>query len=552
MRTARGLGGAAALTVGLLGAGPGQAMPDCSGVAPTPSTSLTAVQVAGGLPWGQVWVTAPTGDTGRLFMVELSGIVRVRHRGAPLTGWSTFLNISDKVNSFTGELGLLGLAFAPDYATSGHFFVNYTEGPLDEIGPWYTVVARYTVSESDPDVADPASEVRILRFLQPQSNHNGGQLLFGPDGNLWIPTGDGGGGSDSGPGHDVCGNGQSTTTPLGKILRIDVTGSGGTSPDCGLVGLPSPGNYRIPEDNPLTDGGGGTVCDEVWGLGLRNPWRNDFDEATGDLYVADVGQNCWEEVTVVPSATAGGVNFGWRAMEGTHCYAPPSCDPPALSCGLTPACGSAALTLPVHEYCHSIAGCEGPQGCAITGGAVYRGCLMPNLAGTYFYGDLCSGFVRSFRMVDGAATDHTDWSAAVEVSAYLPGRLASFGEDAQGEVYIVAITGEIYKLLPPLSDVETSGAGSSSPLLVSPAGMSWENLHAATEHEIAFYRVYRGTPGGDYACIHTSLVPGWSAGGDPTQPESGEVFAYIVTAVGLGGVESSPGTAGFFDNSVCP
>ena len=545
-----------AVVLGLLGAEPGQASPECVGVAPTGSTSLTAVRVADSLPNGPLWVTAPPGDTKRLFIVERSGTVRVRHRGGGLTSWTTFLDISDIVNSESdGEMGLLGLAFAPDFATSGQFFVNYTEGPAGFVGPWFTVVARYEVSAGNPDAADAASEVRFLRFLQPQSNHNGGQLLFGPDGNLWIPTGDGGGGNDAGTGHAACGNAQSTGTLLGKVLRIDVAGSGGMAPDCGLDGLPSPGHYRIPPGNPMVDGAGGAACDEIWAIGLRNPWRNDFDDATGDLYIADVGQNCWEEVSVVSSATAAGANFGWRKMEGSHCLNRNmlgNCDPPGESCGLTPACGAAALTLPVHDYCHPEAGCEGPQGCAITGGAVYRGCLMPNLAGTYFYGDLCSGFVRSFRMVDGAATDHTDWSSAVEATADLPGRLASFGEDAQGEVYIVAITGEIYKLLPPLSDVETSGAGSASPLLVSDAGMTWENLRLATEHEVAFYRIYRGTPGDSYTCIHTSPVPSWSAGADPDQPTSGEVFAYIVTAVGPGGPESATGTSGFFDSSTCP
>ena len=547
--------GAAALCLLPLGTS-GAGAPPCAGVAPTGSTSLTAVRVAQFLPNDPLGVTAPAGDAERLFIVERTGTIRVRHRGAATTAWTTFLDISARVNSETGgEMGLLGMAFAPDYADSGHFYVNYTEGPQDFTGPWFTVVARFSVSEADPDLADPDSEVRILRFLQPQGNHNGGQLLFGPDGFLWIPTGDGGAGNDEGPGHAACGNGQSLATPLGKILRVDVTGGAGSAPDCGLVGLPGPGNYTVPTDNPFADGVGGTACDEIWGLGLRNPWRNAFDAATGDLYVADVGQACWEEINVVAAADAAGVNFGWRQMEGGHCHNPSavgSCDPPGQACGLSPACGSPALTPPVHEYCQNVGACPGAEGCAVTGGVVYRGCLMPNLAGTYFYGDFCAGFVRSFRMANGVPAEHTDWTPDLAPDGSLAFGLVSFGEDAQGEIYIVSMAGDVFKVLPALVDVEVSGPGSAQPLALSPDVWTWEDLHRATEHDVAFYRVYRGVPGDNYQCVHTTPEPRWEAGADPAVPETGQLFAYVVTAVGPDGVESSPGTSGFFDNTVCP
>ncbi|HYS77742.1 MAG TPA: PQQ-dependent sugar dehydrogenase, partial [Candidatus Dormibacteraeota bacterium] len=287
---------------------------NCAGVTPAANSSLGSVPVVTGLPGRPLFVASPPGDRDRLFVVEQNGFIRIKKRGDPPGTFSTFLDISARVQAAPtlDEMGLLGMAFDPDYAASGLFYVDYTEGPLN--GPWFTVVARYAVSVSDPGVADPNSEERLLRFQQPQSNHNGGELQFGPDGYLYISTGDGGGAGDL---HGTCGNGQSRGTLLGKLLRVDVRGVAPASlpPDCGGATAV----YRVPADNPFAHGLGGD-CDEIWAYGLRNPWRSSFDAANGDLYIADVGQNCWEEIDYVPGGDRGGENYGWRMMEGNHCY----------------------------------------------------------------------------------------------------------------------------------------------------------------------------------------------------------------------------------------
>ncbi len=302
---------AAALAVGATAP---RAAIDCTGVAPAASTTLETVAVVTGLAGRPLYVGSPPGDVNRLFVVEQDGFIRIKKRGDPPGQLTTFLDISARVQAAPAydEMGLLGLAFDPDYATNGLFYVNYTEGPLP--GPWFTVVARYAVSASNADAADPQSEQRLLRFQQPETNHNGGQLQFGRDGYLYISTGDGGGGGDQ---HGTCGNGQSLATLLGKMLRVDVRGSAPASlpPDCGGAAAA----YRIPADNPFANGPGG-ACDEIWAYGLRNPWRSSFDAANGDLYIADVGQNCWEEVDYAPAGAPGGANYGWRQMEGNHCY----------------------------------------------------------------------------------------------------------------------------------------------------------------------------------------------------------------------------------------
>ena len=242
------------------------------------------------------------------------------------------------------EQGLLSVAFAPDYASSGYFYVWYTDmgGGM--------VLSRFRVS-GDPDVADPDSEEVLLIVLQPFENHNGGRLQFGPDGMLYEGLGDGGGSFDPDD------NGQDGSTLLGKLIRIDV------NPALG-------GSYAVPADNPFV--GNGSVRDEIWALGLRNPWRISFDRETGDLYIADVGQNRLEEVNVQPAASTGGENYGWDIMEGSQCT------------GGGDGCNRAGLTLPVAEYDHDL-------GCSITGGEVYRGSAYPDMDGVYFYGDFCSG-----------------------------------------------------------------------------------------------------------------------------------------------------------------
>src|SRR5438034_924042 len=290
----------------------------------------------------------------RLFVVEQAGRVKIVEHGRVLP--TPFLDIVDSVDS-GGERGLLRLAFHPSYATSGWFYVNYTDRHGD------TRVKRFSVS-ADPNVADPASGRQILFVNQPFSNHNGGLVLFGPDGMLYVGMGDGGGGGDP------MGNGQNDASNLGKLLRVDVS--------------------TLP------------ATPQRFAKGLRNPWRYAFDRATGDLYIADVGQNLFEEIDFVPAASlTSGRNYGWNIMEGLHCF--------------LPTCTMTGLTLPVLDYCHSTSqsGCTGaeathPTGCSITGGFVYRGCRMPDLRGRYFYSDFCRGFIRSLSGGDPAtAQDHT-------------------------------------------------------------------------------------------------------------------------------------------------
>ena len=365
---------------------------DNSPVGPPEGTIQVGLdQVASGLS-NPLYLTAPAGDA-RLFIAEKGGAIRIVKDGALLP--VPFLSLAGRVA--TGpEQGLLGLSFDPAYATNGRFVVHYS----DAIGN--TVISMFRVSAGDPDQADPASETVLLTVEQPFDNHNGGQILFGPDGMLYIGLGDGGGGGDPG------GRGQSVADLLGDILRVDV--SSGTG-------------YTVPPDNPFV--GRTDARPEVWSYGLRNPWRFTFDPATGDLYIADVGQNAWEEVDVVTSASGAGrgANFGWSVTEGAHCFSTPTCDP-------------GAFTLPVLEYSHS-------EGCSITGGFVYRGAAIPALQGHYFYSDYCRGWVRSFRLQDGQAVESQQWSALA------PGGLVtSFGQDAAGELYIMTAEGQVSRIVP--------------------------------------------------------------------------------------------------------
>jgi len=511
---------------------PGTALAvDCTGVTPTASTTFTAVPVTTGLTGRPLYVTSPPGDRNRIFIVGQNGLIWFHRRGDPANQTTLFLDITTRVQSSAGnEMGLLGLAFDPDYAANGLFYVNYTEGPIG--GPWFTVVATYTLMPGDPDHGDPDSEVRLLRFSQPQTNHNGGQLQFGPDGFLYVSTGDGGGASDQ---HGTCGNGQALGTVLGKMLRLDVRGIDATSlaPDCGGAAA----GYRVPSSNPFADGLGGS-CDEIWDYGLRNPWRSSFDAANGDLYIADVGQNCWEEVNYEPAATTNGaINYGWRQMEAMHCFRPPTtplnCDPAGLTCSGSPNCLDPSLKLPVVEYGHS-------GGCSVTGGYVYRGCLAPALSGTYFYGDYCGGFVNSFRMVGGVVTQPLPRTAELGVGTSLVNSLTSFGVDDQGEIHIVDRDGTILKMLPPFPDLEVSGSQSLSPFTLGPGAWTWEDLFRATEHPVSAYRVYRGLPGGTFQCVFTSPSPQWPSG-DAALPAAGQFFAYVVTAVNASGQQTRTG-----------
>jgi glucose/arabinose dehydrogenase len=343
-----------------------------------------------------VRLVSPPGDL-RLFVVEQAGLVKVfTHDGVSL---GVFLDVTALTDA-NEEQGLLGIAFPPDYQTRGRFYIHYTNLAGD------TRVARYQVT-TDPDRANPASAEIILPLDQPYPNHNGGHLEFGPDGMLYIGLGDGG---SSG---DPQGRAQNPQTLLGKMLRIDV------SPTTG---------YAIPPDNPFV---GRAPLDEIWHLGVRNPWTYAFDTATGDLYIADVGQDRVEEVDVQP-AGHGGLNFGWDITEGSLCNEPPQ------------GCDTSGLTLPVFEYAH--AGSL-PSGCSISGGQIYRGTAHPELVGRYFFADYCSNQIWSV-VWDGAdgVSELRDWSDILRPAAGW-GNIASIGRDDDGELYFVDLgAGAIYRL----------------------------------------------------------------------------------------------------------
>ena len=508
----------------------------CVGISTTGNATLSSVPVATGITW-PVFVKAPPKDTNQIFILDKPGRILIHPRGSASTNISTFLDITSLVDDTTTELGLLGLAFDPGYGTTRHFWVNYTESVNFQK---FTVVSRFTANATNPNVADANSELRVLRFAQPEDNHNGGMLAFGPDGFLYVFTGDGGGGGDV---HGTCGNGQNRSVLLGKILRIDVRGidPNSTAPDCGIA----PGGYRVPDSNPLADGPGG-VCDEIWAYGVRNPWRPSFDRATGDLYVADVGQNCWEEINFAP-AGAGGLNYGWRQMEGTHCFNvnnQNSCDPAGTICAGSPACRDASLKLPIVEYGHD-------AGCSVTGGYVYRGCRMTSWQGRYFYSDFCSPSVKTFTVVGGAATNLLDVTSQVDPGGNLFS-VMSFGEDAQGEMYIV-FGSDVWKIVPPFANLEVSGPGAGSRFLLARSGAwSWENLFDSTDVPVAYYRIYRGTPGGSYSCVLKTTGTTWAPSGDPALPPAGQLYAYVVVAVNGSGQESVRGAAGTFNASTCP
>jgi glucose/arabinose dehydrogenase len=289
----------------------------------------------------------------------------------------------------SSEQGLLGLAFHPNFVGNGFFYVNYIDGSGN------TKVSRFTASTIGP--VNPDTEAVVLSLAQPASNHNGGHLAFGPDGYLYIGTGDGGGGGDP------FGNGQNGQTLLGAMLRIDVDAA-----------FP----YAVPSDNPSV--GNPNVRDEIWAIGLRNPWRYSFDRDTGDLYIADVGQNDYEEVNFQPATSPGGENYGWARMEGKHCY------PIGSSCSAT------GLTLPIHEYDHSL-------GCSVTGGYVYRGIESPSMLGVFIYGDFCTGRIWGSFPSDGGPR-------TVEELGQFNILISAFGEDESGEHYVLNKSGELYRL----------------------------------------------------------------------------------------------------------
>lgn len=354
-----------------------------------------------------VHITHAGDGSGRLFVVEQPGRIRLVKGDSLLP--TPFLDISARV-LFGGEQGLLSVAFPPDYPEKGHFYVYYTNKSGDN------QVSRFDLT-GNPDLADPASEKLILYLNHPaRDNHNGGQISFGPDGYLYIATGDGGGGGDPDQ------NAQDPASLLGKILRIAVeyySPEPSNAPNRVHLPLiygssdPHPA-YRIPADNPFVGTPG--YRGEIWALGLRNPWRFSFDRLNGDLYIGDVGQGKYEEVDYQPASSAGGENYGWNIMEGPECYVGDTCD-------------QTGLTLPVAYYGH------GPE-CSITGGYVYRGQANPSMQGFYFYGDYCSGGV--FALIQDAGQWQSDY--LVSSTAY---SITSFGEDESGELYLADLGGGV-------------------------------------------------------------------------------------------------------------
>jgi glucose/arabinose dehydrogenase len=370
-------------------------VPGSASAAVVPSRiHLGLTEVTGGLSV-PVGVTNARDGSGRLFVVEKTGAVRIVRDGSLVS--TPFIDISRSVSG-GGEQGLLGLAFHPSYRTNGKLYLSYT----DVAGT--SVIREYRVSSSNPDRVDGSSGRTLLRVRQPYGNHDGGHIAFGPDGYLYIGLGDGGSAGD--PGNRA----QSRSTLLGKLLRIDVNRRTGSLA------------YGIPSTNPYV---GRSGLDQIWAYGLRNPWGFSFDRSTGDLWIGDVGQGAWEEVDralAVRGRNAGrALNFGWRVMEGAHCYRPSS------------DCVRTGKTLPLTEYGHSAGRCS------ITGGHVYRGPSYPDLVGAYFFGDYCSGEIW---FVDRAAARGVKPQRALDTNA----SITSFGEDQAGELYLTDASGTLYRI----------------------------------------------------------------------------------------------------------
>ncbi len=371
-------------------------------------------KIAGGFDH-PTYITGAGDGSGRLFVVEQGGTIRIIKDGKVLS--TPFLDINTRV-ACCGERGLLSMAFPPGYPTKSHFYVYYNSLAGD------VTISRFGLGAS-PDVADPSSETVILQISHRQyENHNGGQLVFGPDGFLYIGTGDGGGGGDP------LGNAQNTNSLLGKLLRIDVEGGAQT--------------YSIPSGNPFANQSGHKG--EIWAYGLRNPWRFSFDPA-GDIYIADVGQEQYEEVNVQPVAAGGGQNYGWNRTEGMHCY--------------QAGCSTAGITMPVVEYSHA------GNGCSISGGYVYRGTRYPALRGTYYYGDFCTGKVWALKYTGGA------WQNTLALTSGL--RITTFGQDDTGELYLAdSAKGDIYHIVGTAAAVEVQAvvSGASFEPGIAPGGLA--------------------------------------------------------------------------------
>ncbi len=390
----------------------------------TTTIQLSTQRVASGLS-NPLYVTAPPGDTSRLFVLEQkSGSVKILDLATQTVLPTPFLTLPASELLKNGfEQGMLGLAFHPDYATNGKFYISYTAPGGGNAGQ--TKVVEYQVSDTNPNLADPTPSQTILTINQPQQNHNGGWLTFGKDGYLYWASGDGGG-SGFQPGiPDSSDNSQDLTDNLlGKILRLDVNGDAFSDPNR---------NYAIPPSNPFV---GQPGDDEIWSYGLRNPWRPSFDRLTGDLYIADVGQSRREEINFQPASSAGGENYGWNLYEGSLLYKPGTIPP--------------GLTFPIYEYDHAI-------GQSITGGYVYRGAVS-ELSGTYFFGDFSSSRLWSFRYNGSTLTEFTERTAELApVGGGSIDNIASFGEDEAGNLYIIDLDGEVFRL--EVQKTVTGGSG---------------------------------------------------------------------------------------------
>jgi glucose/arabinose dehydrogenase len=408
---------------------------------PTPP-ALAIQPFVSGVP-SPVGITHAGDGSGRVFIIQQAGRIRVVKNNALLP--TPFLDITPRV-SCCGERGLLGLAFPPDYAVKGYFYVNYTNTAGN------TVVSRFQRSAANADVADPATEQVVITIAQPFANHNGGHMAFGPaDGQLYIAMGDGGDGGD--PGNRA----QNPLELLGKMLRLDVeTGR--------------PYTYTVPASNPFVGREG--FRPEIWALGLRNPWRFSFDRLTADLFIGDVGQNQFEEIDFQPASSTGAENYGWRIMEGNHCFNPPGC-------------ATFGLTLPIFEYSHA-------EGCSVTGGYVYRGGAFPRMQGRYFYADYCNGRIWAL------THNGTAWQNALLLDTTI--NVSSFGEDEEGNLYAASHnTGEVFRL------VDNGGPAPAPTPVPAEIRFELETIPAAEGQGKAQVKVIRtGDPAPEFLALYST------------------------------------------------
>jgi hypothetical protein len=487
-----------------------------SAIAQDPTITLTQV----GSGFSTVTCLASAGDN-RLFVLEQAGRIKFFD---PYAGGAntTFMDISSRVNSTGNERGLLGLAFAPDFATSGRFYVNYTAASPSGS----TVISRFSVSSSNPNAGDPNSEEILMTISQPYSNHNGGNIMFGPDGYLYIGMGDGGSGGDP------QGNAQNTQSYLGKMLRIDVSGQTG---------------YTSPTSNPFVGANdpNNTTLDEIWAIGVRNPWRYSFDRLTGDLWIGDVGQNLWEEVDFQPASSTGGENYGWKCYESNATYSTSGCLP------------SSNYVFPVFEFDHSSA-----NGCSITGGFVNRGVVNDNLYGRYLVTDYCSGRIWSLMR------DELGVTTSIDHGQFNTNSYTAFGQDNYGEIYLARQNGIILRIgasnSVPLAMVNTTEAficpGASAvlstpenPLLTyawykdadvtpSATGASFE----ATEEGTYYVEITRTSDGASNASEEITVTvapepPILTTGADPSELCDDAAFPVSLIGNPIGGTFSGTG-----------